>query len=71
MEVVNTNKTSIPTEGKELTELTAVLSIDSHKLYAVYLGIGSSEFVLRSGAKLNYREALHHFPHLTEKVYRK
>lgn len=71
MKIINTNGWSLPTENKDSIEMTAVLTIDERKQYAVYVGVGGSEFIMDHGMKLNHREALSHFPMLEKKEYRR
>ena len=77
MEVIGVNKQRIPTEGGvgldgwEGTEIKAVLTEDAIGEHAVYVGIGSDEWVMRYGAKLPYKEAKFHFPGLKEDNYRR
>ena len=72
--IVNSYKPMIPKEaedgGIEHVTLNAVLTKGVSQ-YAVYLGVGSDEFVAKQGKKLTYKEALTYYPHLKEEEYRK
>lgn len=75
MKIINTYNISIPSEEqhkKGCSEvLTAVLTQDQQGLFAVYIGIGSDDFILKHGLKQSYKEALNYFPMLNEKEYRR
>ena len=74
MKIENTYNLSIPTEGTDeftTTRLTAVLTKDCQGRNAVYIGIGSPDFIIEHGLKQSYREALSYFPGLEEGEYRR
>ena len=72
---VNVYKPMLPTEGEngeiEHTDITAVLTQGAGGQYAVYLGIGSEEFVKGYGRKLTYKHALQYYPGLKKEDYRR
>lgn len=69
MKYINTNIMQIPNESGDSIILAAVLT-ESHG-YAVYLGCGSDEWIMKHGLKLSYKEALMHFPMLSKEEYRR
>ena len=70
MKIINTYNMYIPSEEGEVT-LTAILTQDECKQFAVYIGVGSNEFLLKSGMKQSYKNALNYFPMLKEGEYRR
>ena len=73
--IINTYTPLLPMEnddgGIDYIILNAVLTEDYHGLKAVYLGVGSDEFVKDKGQKLTYKRALNYYPQLKEEEYRK
>ena len=71
MDIINLYNKPIPKEDEIAFFITAVLTRDTHKMYAVYLGVGSKEFIRDYGVKCSYKEALIYFPDLLEREYRR
>jgi len=76
MNIINTyNKPLVKQKGKngyEHISLTAVLTEGAVGDKAVYVGIGTPEWVARNGTKLSYKEAVAGFyPMLPEEEYRR
>lgn len=73
-EIVNTYKPMLPKEGPdgkiEHVTINAVLTKDAVGQLAVYVGIGSDEFVARQGQKQSYERALNYYPFLEKEDYR-
>ena len=71
MKILNRNRrTFLSEDGREVT-VTAVLVAGVANDYAVYVGIGSDEYVARHGDKISFKEATCHFPFgLREELYR-
>ena len=61
-EVINTNARSYPSEYGGYVEVTAVLVSGGIGDYAVYVGVGSDEWIADHGDKLSFEEAYIHFP---------
>jgi hypothetical protein len=80
MKCVNTTEGGIPAlSGQGQTKVLAVLTQDDRGLYAVYVGLVSSDDryknrniseVMKFGAKLTLRRARFFFPDLVEAQYR-
>ncbi len=77
MEIVNVDRIAIPDQNgieDDFIEVTAVLTSghpDKDQDYAVYIGVGTKEFVAFNGSKLNHDRALFFFPQLPKDLYRK
>lgn len=78
MKILNVNQRIYPksknpfdtNDTESYIEITAVLVEGEIGDYAVYIGIGSPDFVSARGNKLNFNEALCHFPNLEKEKYR-
>ncbi len=73
MYIVNVERANIPNQSENETILSYVLisgTPEKDRDYAVYMGIGTPEFVAYSGAKLRYEAAKIHFPFLPKAKYR-
>ena len=74
-EIVNSYKPMLPKEGEsggiEHITLNAILTKDAMGQFAVYVGIGSNEFVAKHGTKQTYKKTLNYYPHLKKEEYRK
>lgn len=77
MEIINTYKRCVPQQKwwNELDKvgnciITALLTQDDNEKIAVYIGVGTDDFVLKYGLKLSYMEAKQYYPMLKEKDYR-
>ena len=75
MKLINTYHRPLPTEGPNggvcSGIITAVLTVGAVNDYAVYIGDGNEEWVMKYGVKLCYEEALHYFPGLVKSEYRR
>ena len=77
MKILNHNDRGLPTQVTQFgvdgvihTTVTAVLTEGAIGDHAVYIGVGTHEFIARYGNKLRYAEAVQHFPSLTKDNYR-
>lgn len=74
-EIVNSYKPMLPKEGEnekiEHVTINAVLTRDAVGQFAVYVGIGSDEFVAGVGQKQTYKRALNYYSGLKKEEYRK
>ena len=75
MKIINSYKPLLPKEADdgsiEHIELNAILTEDAVGQYAVYVGVGSDEFVKKHGQKQTYERALNYYPFLKEEEYRR
>jgi hypothetical protein len=69
-DIVNTNIRSYPSETNGYIDITTVLVEGAIGDFAVYIGIGSPEWIAKKGVKLHFEEARLHFPFIEEKNYR-
>ena len=72
--IVNQYCFSLPKETEEGIDrqtITAVLTQGHFGSQAVYVGIGSPEFVAKHGTKQTYDRALYYFPMLKKEDYRR
>lgn len=69
--IVNHDAFMLPNEHGEQVKLTYVLTEDAGGSQAVYIGVGSPEFVARNGKKQNFNEAKELFYGIEKQNYRR
>lgn len=70
--ILSINKRMYPDQHHRNIEITAVLVAGAIDDYAVYIGIGTPQWVAKHGNKISFDEACIHFPcGLEKEKYRK
>ena len=73
MKIIKSYTPTLPMEGEDGKVDYVILNVvltENVGQFAVYLGVGSDEFVAKKGQKIKYERALMYYPLLEKEKYR-